>query len=151
MLMYRKPLVGEFSKLFNKAKTGDTILLYQGLYDEYKMHSQGVIIRRNSMFSLNGQTVLKERDWYYQDAQLKNSVIRDGDSFFFGGVLLYQGDWDNFKPHPRGVIIKKGQQLLLNGQILLYEGRWRNWLPHAKGVVIIKNDEIWLAVYKIDH
>ncbi|MFH0951423.1 MAG: hypothetical protein V1765_03045 [bacterium] len=149
MLLYRKPTVGEFSELFNKAKTGDTILLYQGPYDEYKIHSQGVIIRRGGRFSLNGKTALKESDWYYQDAQLKNPVIRKGDCFFLRGVLLYEGDWDNFKPHPRGVIIKKDKQLLLNGRILLYEGKWDNWLSHANGVIITKSDELWLAVYKI--
>jgi hypothetical protein len=89
-------------------ENGEMVLHYEGDWDDWYSHPDGVIIQKGNQLLLNGKD------------------------------LLYEGDWDDWRSHPDGVIIRKGNQLLLNGKGLLYEGDWDNWRSHPDGVIIRK-------------
>ncbi|GHV21612.1 hypothetical protein FACS189428_2300 [Clostridia bacterium] len=61
-------------------------------------------------------------------------------------IVLYDSQGEeisDYCSHPQGVIIEKGNQLLLNGEILLYEGDWDDdWCPCPQGVIIEKGDQL---------
>lgn len=60
--------------------------------------------------------------------------------FLLNGDVLYNGPWDSWQQHPKGVLIhdKKGGKILLNGQEVVYEGDLSGLevKPHTDGVVI---------------
>jgi hypothetical protein len=56
-------------------------------------------------------------------------------------IPLYEGEWDT---HPKGVLIRKGRKLFLNGKASVYEGEWDNWREHHRGVVIEKDNQLLL-------
>lgn len=91
-----------------KRKNGETILHYEGDWDDWRPHPEGVIILKDNQFLLNG------------------------------AKLLYEGECDSWWSHPEGMVIRKDNQLLLNGTKLLYEGRWDDWQSHPEGVIIRK-------------
>lgn len=59
-------------------------------------------------------------------------------------IVLYEGAWDDWYSHPKGVVIRVGNRFLLNGEKLLYEGAMNGWLSHPKGVVIRVGDRLLL-------
>jgi len=58
-----------------------------------------------------------------------------------GKKVLYEGEFDDWFPHPQGVIIRKGNQFLLNGKDLLYDGSFKDWCPYPHGVIIHKDND----------
>src|SRR3989339_214707 len=58
-------------------------------------------------------------------------------------ILRFKGIFDKWGSHPEGVIIQKGDELLLNGKELLYKGGFSSWSSYPEGVIIRKGDE-WI-------
>lgn len=58
--------------------------------------------------------------------------------------LLYKGPWGKWKICKQGVIIQRGNQLLLNGNELLYEGEIDSWNTHQLGIVIQRGNQLLL-------
>jgi hypothetical protein len=68
----------EKEKKEREFKNGELICHYEGRWDYWYSHPQGVIIQIGKKFLLNGKD------------------------------LLYEGKWDSWWPHPQGVIIRRG-------------------------------------------
>lgn len=47
-------------------------------------------------------------------------------------------------PHPKGLLVRRGQHFYFSGVRLLYEGAWDDYCVHPKGVVIRKGDRFLL-------
>lgn len=101
-------------ELVSHAGPGSHILLYEGEWDYWEPHPEGVVIQRGNRLLLNGVQ------------------------------LLYRGPWDYWGVHPEGVVIGLGDKLLLNGDKLLYEGIWDGWEPHPEGIVIRRGNQLIL-------
>jgi len=125
-------------------KNGETILHYEGKWDDWRSHPKGVVIRRDNQLLLNGTELLYEGKGDGWGLHPKGVVIRRGNQFLLNGTeLLYEGKWDGWVPHPKGIVIIKGNQFLLNGTELLYEVEWDDWKSHPKGVIIRKGND-WI-------
>ncbi len=62
-----------------------------------------------------------------------------------GSVIeLYRGDWDKVLPHPKGVLIERGNQLVLNGTVL-YQGEWDQYWSHSQGALVRRDDTFFLV------
>ena len=59
-----------------------------------------------------------------------------------GTKILYVGTYDQWCPHPEGVVIVKNNQVLLNGAKLIYEGETGRLFPNPRGILIPKGDEV---------
>jgi len=132
-------------------KDGDLICHYEGEWDGWRSHPQGVVIRKGDEFLLNGKDLLYKGKWDYWESHPQGVVIRKGNEFLLNGKdLLYKGEWDNWKPHPQGLVIQKGDEFLLNGKDLLYKGEWDNWdsHPQGQGVVIQKGNNWFIYTIK---
>jgi len=55
-------------------------------------------------------------------------------------IFLYEGEWDGWFPHLKGIIIRKKNQFLLNWDFI-YQGEWDEWLPDSKGIIIKRNNQ----------
>ncbi len=146
-------------------ENGEKILHYQGSYGFWHPQPQGGIVIEKRIkkinlgeedeiipqFLLNGQKELQEGDpirfeqsllpqeGYVIERITKKDDKAVGQLLLNGRFVLYKGDWDDWQPHPQGVIIRKGNQFLLNGKDLLYDGDFRDWCPYPHGVIIHKD------------
>ncbi len=65
-------------------------------------------------------------------------------------ITLYEGEFNGWKSHPKGVVIQQGNKLLLNGTKLLYGGEFGYyWSSHPQGVVIQQGNKLLLNGTKL--
>src|SRR3989344_4315687 len=66
-------------------------------------------------------------------------VTRDDNKFLRNGTsLIYEGDWDGWRPDTQGnLIVRRGNKFIRNGTDLIYEGGWSDWEPDNQGNIII--------------
>jgi len=95
--------------------------------------------------------VRKEKGYYLEDEKKlgkdnkKENVYPNWKHYENEEVILrFKGIFDKWGSHPEGVIIQKGDELLLNGKELLYKGAFDDWIPCPEGVIIQKGDELLL-------
>ena len=95
--------------------------------------------------------VRKEKGYYLEDEKKlgkdnkKENVYPNWKHYENEEVILrFKGIFDKWGSHPEGVIIQKGDELLLNGKELLYKGAFDGWGSHPEGVIIRKGDEFLL-------
>ena len=95
--------------------------------------------------------VRKEKGYYLEDEKKlgkdnkKENVYPNWKHYENEEVILrFKGIFDKWGSHPEGVIIQKGDELLLNGKELLYKGAFDGGGSHPEGVIIRKGDEFLL-------
>jgi hypothetical protein len=60
-------------------------------------------------------------------------------------IILYEGEFDTWLANSKGVVIQKGNKILLNGEKLLYEGEFDTWTCEIdESVITIKKKNQWL-------
>src|SRR3989344_1730258 len=67
-------------------------------------------------------------------------VTRDDNKFLRNGTsLIYEGDWDGWRPDTQGnLIVRRGNKFIRKGTELIYEGNWDNWIADAQSGVVIE-------------
>lgn len=126
-------------------------VVYDGEYDDWFSHPDGVVIRKGRDFYLNGTELL-----YHDEGALKGYYGMDGN-----GVMIREGtalrpnggdnivpkrreNWKRFEPHPtKGAVLEYMHSLIVDGKVI-YEGHWDNWYPHPDGVLVEKNGKMYL-------
>lgn len=53
------------------------------------------------------------------------------------------------EPHPQGIVVQKGDSIILNGSKLLYKGKCDDWYVHREGVVVKKGNQLLLNGKKL--
>src|SRR3990167_8303191 len=51
--------------------------------------------------------------------------------------------------HPQGVVVQKGDKIILNGSKLLYQGKCTDWYVHPEGVVVKKGKKLLINGEKL--
>ena len=110
---------GDFEYLLERARMGDKILLYEGEYDNWEIHPDGIVIRIGHRLLVNGKTLISRRS-------LKVTPWK-----FTGGLVQ-----------------EAHKQIYFNGHLLVFGGKWNEWLPHPYGVVIRERNRFFLVVSK---
>jgi len=135
---------GEFRQLLKQAQTGNIIVLYEGKWDMWAPHSEGVIIVRDNKFLLNGQKSVYE--------EIKRMLFKEWRYF----PRIWQRIWQRWTlwlkpiertPHPQGEVVRRGNIFLVNNQPV-YKGKYNMWAPHPEGVIIVRDNKFLLVVYK---
>ena len=54
-------------------------------------------------------------------------------------VLLYEGEWESWKPHPEGIVVKIGDKFLLNGKTEVSEEVWNSLFAGGSPQILLNN------------
>ena len=138
-------------------------LLYKGKFNAWASHPDGFVIQRdNKLFLYDGKpSSVYERKMEYIDnyepdrrpygtkANLfENKIVGKGMKLLYDGGdthdIHFSLHVDNWNPHPDGVVIRKGNQFLLNGEKILYKGEYDDWATYPDGVIIQKGRKFLL-------
>ncbi len=149
-------------KGWRKYENGEIITKYRGLQCGWFPHHQGIVINDGQKELLNGKTAIKNGYEDYNNFRgfFENRITKEDNKFFLDGNLIFEGekgkDYDAIIFHPLGVIIQKGNQLLLNGETLLYEGEEdkyfkSHWHPYLRGVIVLQKTYYTWDFYFYDH
>ncbi|OGG57534.1 hypothetical protein A2853_01550 [Candidatus Kaiserbacteria bacterium RIFCSPHIGHO2_01_FULL_55_17] len=138
---------GFLARRGNTFLLNDADLLYEGEWDDWRSHPEGVVIYKEHTLYLNGGgDVLYTGDleaWEW-DGHLEGVIVQYQDQILLNGkTQLYKGEFDTWLAHPRGVIVQQGNRLILNTQKVVYEGEITEWASHPDGV-IMKKDNLWI-------
>jgi len=111
--------------------TENPIFLYNGPWDDWKAHPDGVVIKIGRRSFLNGEQLLFDE--------------KDDVSGYdpYTGKPIYDGGWYFWNSEPKCTVVQVGCKLLSKNGGLLYEGDYYyEWQSHPDGVVIkVRNDD----------
>jgi len=119
---YKIVIEGSFNELLGKAEEGDVILLYEGNFNDWRPHPEGVVIRLAGKLTLNGF----ERWWrekvpcsesyffpHYVYGELKLGVDCLHNFSIDNHHLSFDGRIDEWKLHPHGIVIRQDNKFML--------------------------------------
>lgn len=140
--------------------SGDKELVYAGDWTNYCNHPKGILIVNEDKFMISGKRVFYRGSPEGWAPLPKGIIVRQGNTFTAivkgGGkknqVLLYEGDdYDDWKPHPDGLVLKKKDEYWLyrlsgftGGVQLLYQGPAKLWLTTSAGIIIENGKDLLL-------
>lgn len=127
----------------NKFLLNGKELLYEGDWDSWHAHPDGVVIRKGKQFLLNGKELLYEGNFIRTRPHTDGFIIqtRDNQLLLNGKDPIDASEWDRGF-HDKGYLEtnRGGDEILLNGE-LLYKGVFNSYFPHPDGVVIRKGND----------
>ncbi len=142
---------GTFEDLFTGAETGDVIVLYEGDFHEWTCHPQGVLIRIQNQFLLNGAELLwKGERWDGSWSHPEGMVVKIGEQFLLNGTTpINHNDPDIwYRTAESPVTHERGGFFHKNGTELLYDGKVDGWGLHPSGLIIQNRNKFSLIVVK---
>jgi len=145
----------ELQRWLKRASNGEVAVLAG---DRWEKEIWG---RPESLISQKNNRLIRKRDgavlfsgsfddW---DSWGSNFIVQVGDTFLYNGKrILCQGvSFDEWRAHPLGLIGRKDNKLLLNGETILFEVEGRecyySWCSHPNSV-IIQNERTLLVVWR---
>ena len=175
MLVINPLQADTLNEALSKVLPGGYVVLYQGKQKSWWPHREGVVIlSTDNQFLLNGRHPLYTGEWHSKHSDPEGVIIRLGKEYFLNGarpaltnqemldrkpsrltvvrgeicrdgIPIYSGEWHAYQEHPDGVVIQRGNQIILNGTTLLYDDHWNSrWSVHPHGLAIDVWDEIRL-------
>ncbi|MFA6135816.1 MAG: hypothetical protein WC705_00395 [Candidatus Paceibacterota bacterium] len=84
-------------ELLSQVQPGDSIVLYEGPWDSFWWHTEGVIIRLGRRLLLNGKTLIYEGNFNEWRSHPEGVIVRIGEKFLINGTKEFQGGWGEWR------------------------------------------------------
>jgi hypothetical protein len=101
-----------FTEIIKDYPFPNQIVLYEGPWNAWLCHPEGIVIQKRSEFFLNGTEKITTGMWDAGHPINPPIINHEEDKLMFEGHILYQGGCSCWTLHSLGVVVQSGDRFL---------------------------------------